>query len=98
MPNKIQGTIIRVTDSGNLVSDIVAAQLQDVPSDDRVTIRCDEHETVRIFRAEHSEPPMTLIAVLGGSGNLELEIVGDSAQMMLGVRVGEKIEVEWSAG
>lgn len=96
MPNKIQGRIIRVTESGNLVSDISAQQLIEVPTDDRVTIRCDEHETIRIFQAEHSELPMTLIAVVGSSGQLELEIVGDSARLMLGISVGEKIEVEWT--
>jgi S-adenosylmethionine hydrolase len=38
---------------------------------------------------------MTLLALVGGSGKLELEIVGDSAKIMLGVRVGEKVVVKW---
>ena len=38
---------------------------------------------------------MTLLAVVGSNGQLELEIVGDSAKLMLGVRVGEKVVVKW---
>ena len=60
-----------------------------------VTIRCDEHETVGLFTAGHSEPEMSFLALLGDSGFLELTIVGDSAKMMLGVRVGERVSVQW---
>ena len=92
---KIEGTIITVASSGNLVTDISADRLKDVPRDESVTVRCDEHETVGIFRADHSEPESTLLAVIGASGNLELEVVGDSAHIMLGVAVGEKVVVQW---
>ena len=34
-------------------------------------------------------------ALLGDRGMLELEIVGDSAQLMLGISVGEKVVVQW---
>ena len=95
MAGKIQGTIAAVSESGNLISDISSEKLDGVPTGDSVVVRCDDHETTGIFNAEHVQPVATLIAVLGGSGHLELEIVGDSAKMMLGVVVGEKIEVEW---
>ena len=95
MPGKIEGAVASISDSGNLVTDITAAQLRDVPRNDSVSVRCDEHETVGIFSADHKEPPMTLLALVGQSGNLELEIVGDSAKIMLGVRVGEKVVVKW---
>ena len=32
---------------------------------------------------------------IGESGKLELAIVGDSAKIMLGVRVGETVVVKW---
>jgi hypothetical protein len=38
---------------------------------------------------------MTLIARISKAGNLEMGIVGESAAMMLGVRVGEKVVVRW---
>lgn len=95
MPGKIEGVVASISDSGNLVTDITAAQLRDAPRDESVTVRCDEHETIGIYGLEHKEPEMTLLALVGKSGNLELEIVGDSAKIMLGVRVGEKVVVKW---
>ncbi|HTN77982.1 MAG TPA: SAM hydroxide adenosyltransferase [Pirellulaceae bacterium] len=96
MARKIEGTVIAISDSGNLVTSITAAQLIEVPrGSEAVNIICDEHETLGIFDLEHQEPPMTLLALVGNSGNLELEIVGDSAKIMLGVRVGEKVVVKW---
>ena len=95
MAGKIEGTVVAISEAGNLVTDITAAQLSDVPRNDAVTISCDEHETIGIFPADHQEPPMTLLALVGQSGQLELEIVGDSAKIMLGVRVGEKVVVKW---
>lgn len=95
MAGKIEGTVVAVGANGNLITDITAAQLRDTPRNDSVTVRCDEHETLGIFEPGHSEPPMTLLALIGESGCLELEIVGDSAKIMLGVRVGEKVVVKW---
>jgi S-adenosylmethionine hydrolase len=92
---KIEGTVVAISEAGNLITDISAEQLADVPRNDSVSVSCDEHETIGIFPAEHQEPPMTLLALVGGSGKLELEIVGDSAKIMLGVRVGEKVVVKW---
>ena len=92
---KIEGTVVSVSQSGNLVTDIAAERLQDAPRDESVTVRCDEHETNGIYDADHSQPESTLIALIGPSGCLELEIVGDSAKIMLGVRVGEKVVVSW---
>jgi S-adenosylmethionine hydrolase len=65
------------------------------PTDERVSIRCDEHETNGLFTSGADQPPLTLIAVIGQEGVLELSIVADSAAAMLGVRVGEKITVCW---
>lgn len=95
VPRKIEGSVVSVSDTGNLVTDIVGEQLADAPKNDSVIVRCDDHETTQIFNADHEQPPMTLIALIGDSGNLELEIVNDSAKMMLGVRVGERVVVQW---
>jgi S-adenosylmethionine hydrolase len=95
VPGKIEGAIAKVSDSGNLITDITTDQLRDAPRNESVIVKCDDHETIGIFTADHKEPPMTLLALIGSSGNLELEIVGDSAKIMLGVRVGEKVVVKW---
>lgn len=95
MPEKIEGRIVQISDSGNLITDISRERLADVPTDERVQIHCDEHQTQCIFSQDHGQPDFTLIAVVGNSGNLELEIVGDSAKIMLGISLGEKVVVSW---
>ncbi len=95
MSGRIEGTIVAIDDAGNLVSDIPVARLEDVPTDERTMVSCDEHQTIGLYSLDHEQPPMTLIAVLGHSGCLELTLVGDSARMMLGVREGETIVVKW---
>lgn len=95
MPGKIAGTVVSITEAGNLVTDIAADRLKGIPKLDAVTVRCDEHETLGIFTADHNEPEMTLLALIGPNDTLELEIVGDSAKIMLGIQVGENVEVRW---
>jgi S-adenosylmethionine hydrolase len=92
---RIQGKIVEVGDTGNLVTDITSEQLRHAPTDLRAHVVCDEHETFGIFPTDHGQPESTLIAILGARGVLELEIVGLSARDMLGVRVGEAVVVEW---
>lgn len=95
LPGKIVGTVVRISDAGNLITDILADSVKHVPRDERTTVVCDEHQTSGLFGSDHKEPPMTLLAMIGDSGALELTIVGDSAQMMLGIRPGEKVVVSW---
>lgn len=95
MPRKVEGKVVSIHESGNLVTDISCAALADSPRDGSVAIRCDEHETVGLFSASHNEPEMSFLALLGESGFLELTIVGDSAKIMLGIRIGERVTVQW---
>ena len=95
MAGKIEGKIVAYGESGNLVSDIPIDSLRGVPRDQSVTVTCDEHQTVGIYAADHAEEPSTFMAILGSGGNLELTIVGDSAKIMLGVPLGEKVVVKW---
>ena len=94
MPGQIEGKVVAFGESGNLVTDIANDRLAAAPRDSATTC-CDEHETIGIFPADHPEQPCTLLAILGESGCLELTITGDSAKMMLGVRIGEKVVVKW---
>ena len=95
MPNTIIGTIAEIDSVGNLITDITAEQLDGVPRDESVTVAADEHETVGIFSEDHGQPERTLIALLDLAGRLRLVLVGDSAQMMLGLGVGTQVTVRW---
>jgi len=95
VPGKIEGSITSIDSFGNLISDITDEMLADTPIDEGVVITCDEHETQGIFKTYGDQPEMTLMALVGSSGNLELAIVGDSAKIMLGVTVGTPIVVKW---
>ena len=95
VPGKITGAVQSIDAFGNLITDITAAMLADAPRDDSVVIACDEHETLGIFDTYGQQPEMTLIALLSSSGNLELAIVNDNAQRMLGVGVGTPVTVTW---
>jgi S-adenosylmethionine hydrolase len=93
--SRIEGKVVAITADGNLVTDITSQQLEGTPRDERVRVCCDEHETIGIFPADHSEPESTFLAVLNSDGTLELAIVGLSAGDMLGIRVGESVVVQW---
>ena len=77
------------------LSNITTEMLEGVPVDDRVGIVCDEHETRGIFPTYSDQPEMTLIALVGSSGRLELAIVGESAAIMLGVREHTPVVLTW---
>lgn len=95
MAQRVEGKIVSIRDDGSLVTDIASASLEHAPRDERVTVRCDEHVTQGIFPADHGQPAATFVAILGDDGMLMLTIVGDSAKLMLGLGVGDKVVVEW---
>lgn len=95
MAGKVVGKIVGFSPQGSLLTDITREQLSHAPRDERFSVRCDEHETTCLFEGPHDQPPSTLIAVINDSGRLELEIVGDSARLMLGVSLGEPVEATW---
>lgn len=95
MPNEIRGQVSSVDDAGRLISDISIAQIADAPRDESLTIKFGDHETVGLFPADHDQPPATMVASLGNSGFLEIEIVGISLSEMLGIKEGEDVVVSW---
>lgn len=95
VPGEITGRVVSVDSFGNLITDIDSGQLTDVPTDERLQVLCDEHETRGLFRTYSDQPEMTLIALVGSSGKLELAIVGDSAKIMLGVGAGVPVTLRW---
>jgi S-adenosyl-L-methionine hydrolase (adenosine-forming) len=96
MPGSVRGSVRSIDSFGNLITDITADQLKDAPRDpERVRVKCDEHETLGIFNTYGDQPPMTLVALVGSSGYLEIAIVDENASMMLGIRTGTPVTVEW---
>ena len=95
MAGKLQGEVVSVSESGDAVTSISNDQLAEAPTDDRVTIRCNGHKTAGIFPSDHNQPEMTFLAVLGSTGFLELQLVGDSAHKFLGIRAGADVTVQW---
>ena len=95
MAEQIEGTVVSISKSGSLVTDISAGQLALAPRDERVTVSCGGHDTACILSADHDEPESTLLAMIGPSDKLEIAIVGMNISEMLGLKVGEKVVVKW---
>jgi hypothetical protein len=92
---KIQGTITAASDSGDLITSITPEQLASAPHDERTLVSCGGHQTIGLFSPDHHEPEMTFLAIVDDQA-LRLTIVGDSARIMLGLRAGEVVVVEWT--
>ena len=96
MSGKIEGTIVSVSDDGDLITDIEFPSWNSAPGDSSVRIVVDdEHETFGVFPSTHDQPVMTLIAIGDKDHPLRLSLVGDSASMMLGVRAGAPVRMVW---
>ncbi|MCI0492995.1 MAG: SAM-dependent chlorinase/fluorinase [Planctomycetes bacterium] len=93
--NHIDGEVIEVDSFGNLITNITRDMLHGVPTDESVTISCDEHQTQGMFNTYGDQPAMTLIALVGSGDRLELAIVDESASAMLGVKAGTPVRVSW---
>ena len=91
----IEGTIASIDSFGNLVTDITAEMLADVPRGEETVVHCDGHETFGIFETYADQPELTLVAIVGSSGFLEIALVNENASMMLGVKVGQPVKVKW---
>lgn len=93
--NRISGEVVEVDSFGNLVTNITREMLAGVPTDESVTITCDEHATQGIFHTYSEQPAQTLIALIGSGDRLELAIVDENASAMLGVRAGAPVVITW---
>ena len=93
MSTSIEGKVVEIGAGGSLITDIKNDQLADIASNDSTSIKFDEHTTIGIFPADAEHPVGTLVARTGGSGCLEIEIVGMNVSEMLGIKVGESVSV-----
>lgn len=91
----VEGQVVDVDSNGRLITDIDAAQVNEAPKDDNVSIKFGGHETVGLYDKDHGQPETTLVASLGESGCVEIEIVGMDLSGMLGISKGTKVQVVW---
>lgn len=91
----LSGKVVQIDDLGNLVTDILGASLADAPHGASLRVVVDEHETFGLFPTDHSQPAMTLVAMVDEHGPLTIVLVGDNASAMLGVRAGAPVQVNW---
>ncbi|HEX4129548.1 MAG TPA: SAM-dependent chlorinase/fluorinase [Pirellulales bacterium] len=97
LPGKITGTVRSIDSFGNLITDIPRDALVGAPTDERLHVFCDEHETTGLQRTYADQPAMTLVAIIGSSGYLELAIVEANAAEMLGIPRGAPVVITWES-
>jgi S-adenosylmethionine hydrolase len=95
LANRVSGRVGSIDAHGNLVTDISREMLAGAPTDESVSIVCDDHQTFGIFAQFDQQPPLTFIARLGEDNLLTLAIVDENASIMLGVQVGQEVLVSW---
>lgn len=95
MSQTLTGKVVEVDPAGNLITDIPSERLRGAPNDASLRVVVDEHETYGLYPPQHSQPSMTLVAIVEGNLPLKIVLVDDSASAMLGVRVGAMVEVHW---
>ncbi len=95
MAETLSGKVVEIDQAGNLITDIPASSLAGKPLDASLRIVVDEHETYGIYPKAHSQPSMTLVAILDEEEPLRIVLVDDSASAMLGVRVGASVVLHW---
>ena len=93
LANTIEGSVEKIGENGNLITDIAVDRIADLPADDSVKIKFGGHETSGVHPTNHDQPIGTLVALCGSSGFLEVEIVGISVAEMLGIKAGETVVV-----
>ena len=95
MSNQIAGHVASISENGDLITNITVDQLANIPRDDSVRIQFGGHETLGIFQSDHDQPAATMVASLGKSGCLEIEIVGVSLSDMLGIKAQTPVAINW---
>ncbi|MFH1919591.1 MAG: SAM-dependent chlorinase/fluorinase [Planctomycetota bacterium] len=94
-PGKIEGEVLDVDSFGNLITNVEAPMLAEIPDVGRASVELAKCKTEGIRTTYADAPPGALIALVGSSGRLELAIVGGSAAKTLGGAVGDSVTVCW---
>ncbi len=92
---RLEGAVEQIDSYGNLITNITVDMLEGRPTDERACIICGIYETFGIYRTYAEQPPGTLVALIGSSGQLELAVVGDNAASRLGIAIGALVVIAW---
>lgn len=92
---ELRGEIMWVDGFGNVVTNITAEHLLEVPTEGPLRITCCEHVVDALSRTYGDHPKGALIALIGSSGYLELATVGGSAARTLNSVIGDRAIVSW---
>ena len=89
----ITGEVVMVDSFGNLITNIFRSDLDNLPANQEISIRCAGQVINGICRtyAEHS--PSDFIALFGSSDRLEIAVVSGNASHVLGIERGESVTV-----
>lgn len=90
---QVAGKVQSIGPKGQLITNIANGELTDAGQGDSVVVKFAEHETFGVYPETHHQPDATLVASLGSSGCLEIEIVGISISEMLGIQAGVPVSV-----
>ena len=89
------GKVVEIGDDGRLVTDINLAKVAAAVGNDEAKVAFGGHETVGLFEEKHGQPEGTMVASVGASGAVEIEIVGMDLGGMLGIGVDTEVKVQW---
>ncbi len=89
------GKVAEISGDGKLITDIEFAYVSEAVGNAEAQVAFGGHETVGLFEASHGQPEATMVASVGDSGRVEIEIVGMDLAGMLGIPVGTQVEVQW---
>ena len=92
---RLEGRVVALNDQGDLITDIPASECASAPDQSEIRIQVGGHETIGIYSADHNEPVGTLIAIVDEKGCLSIGITGVNISEMLGIHVGETVNILW---
>lgn len=95
LPGKIDGEVLDVDSFGNVITNVEAPMLAEIPDVRRAWVELAACKTEGIRTTYGDAPPGALVALVGSSGRLELAIVGGSAAKKSGAAVGDPVTVRW---
>ena len=91
---RLLGQIIGIDSFGNLITNIEAAHIRQLPVTD-VVVCCNQQHVEGISETYGQHPAETLIALIGSQGHLELAIVNGNAAAQLGAKISDAVVLTW---
>jgi hypothetical protein len=91
--DEVQGSVLWIDGFGNVITNISASLVSSRGDPRTTTVEILDHKIAGIARTYGEQPPGTLIALIGSSGQLEIAIVNGCAAKCLAANVGVAVVV-----